>query len=61
MYHRKYFPAKELVAECEAIAAQTGGSITLTEDVKAGTKDVDVIYTDVWVSMGERRSMDRAY
>ena len=49
----KYFPAKELVAECEAIAAQTGGSITLTEDVKAGTKDVDVIYTDVWVSMGE--------
>ena len=43
----KYFPAKELVAECEAIAAQTGGSITLTEDVKAGTKDVDVIYTDV--------------
>ena len=49
----KYFPAKELVAECEAIAAQTGGSITLTEDVKAGTKDVDVIYTDVWVSMCE--------
>ena len=49
----KYFPAKELVAECEAIAAQTGGSITLPEDVKAGTKDVDVIYTDVWVSMGE--------
>ena len=37
----------------KAIAAQTGGSITLTEDVKAGTKDVDVIYTDVWVSMGE--------
>ena len=37
----------------EAIAAQTGGSITLTEDVKAGTEDVDVIYTDVWVSMGE--------
>ena len=48
----KYFPAKELVAECEAIAAQTGGSITLTEDVKEGTKDVDVIYTDGWVSMG---------
>ena len=49
----KYFPAKELVAECEVIAAQPGGSITLTEDVKAGTEDVDVIYTDVWVSMGE--------
>ena len=53
----KYFPAKELVAECEVIAAQTGGSITLTEDVKAGTRDVDVIYTDVWVSMGEPDSV----
>ena len=53
----KYFPAKELVAECEVIAAQTGGSITLTEDVKAGTEDVDVIYTDVWVSMGEPDSV----
>lgn len=48
-----YFPAKELVETCEKIAAQTGGSITLTEDVDAGTKNVDVIYTDVWVSMGE--------
>ena len=50
---KKYQPDPALVAQCEAIAAQTGGSITLTEDVKAGTKDVDVIYTDVWVSMGE--------
>ncbi len=49
----KYFPDAELVAQCEEIAAQTGGSITLTEDAMAGTKDVDVIYTDVWVSMGE--------
>lgn len=49
----QYFPAAELVAECEKIAAQTGGSITLTEDVDAGTKEKDVIYTDVWVSMGE--------
>lgn len=49
----KYFPEKALVEQCQAIAAQTGGSITLTEDVKAGTKDVDVVYTDVWVSMGE--------
>lgn len=49
----KYFPAKELVEQCEAIAKETGGSITLTEDVTAGTKNVDVIYTDVWVSMGE--------
>ena len=49
----KYFPAEELVAQCREIAAQTGGSITLTEDAMAGTKDVDVVYTDVWVSMGE--------
>lgn len=49
----KYFPEKALVEQCEAIAAQTGGSITLTEDVNTGTKDADVIYTDVWVSMGE--------
>jgi ornithine carbamoyltransferase len=50
---RNYFPDPELLATCGAIAAQTGGSITLTEDVKAATKDADVIYTDVWVSMGE--------
>ena len=50
---KKYFPDPDLVATCGAIAAQTGGSITLTEDVKAATKDADVIYTDVWVSMGE--------
>jgi len=49
----KYFPEQALVEECKAIAAQTGGSVTLTEDVDAGTKGVDVIYTDVWVSMGE--------
>lgn len=48
-----YFPDAALVAECEKLAAESGGSITLTSDVKAGTKDADVIYTDVWVSMGE--------
>ncbi len=50
---RNYFPDPELVATCGAIAVQNGGSITLTEDVKAATKDADIIYTDVWVSMGE--------
>ena len=50
---KKDFPAAELVAECEKIAAENGGSITLTEDAEAGTKGADVIYTDVWVSMGE--------
>lgn len=49
----RYFPEKELTDTCREIAAQTGGSITLTGDVAAATKDADVIYTDVWVSMGE--------
>ena len=50
---KKYFPDAELVKICEALAKESGGSITLTEDVEAGTKGADVIYTDVWVSMGE--------
>ena len=54
---KKYFPDEALVKECEAIAKQTGATITLTEDVEAGTKGADVIYTDVWVSMGEPDSV----
>ena len=50
---KAYFPSQELTAECERIAAQTGGSICLTESVEEGAKGADVIYTDVWVSMGE--------
>lgn len=50
---KKYFPEQKLVDECLEIAKETGASITLTEDVKEGTSDADVIYTDVWVSMGE--------
>lgn len=50
---KEYFPNAALVAECEEIAKQTGATIRLTEDVNEGTKNVDVIYTDVWVSMGE--------
>ncbi len=49
----KYFPAEGLVNTCKEIAAQTGGSVTLTEDVKEGAAGADVVYTDVWVSMGE--------
>ncbi len=49
----KYFPSDELVAACKEYAAESGGSVTLTEDVKEGTKDADVVCTDVWVSMGE--------
>ena len=50
---KEYFPDSELAEQCRAIAAQTRGSITLTEDAAEGTKDADVICTDVWVSMGE--------
>ena len=50
---REYFPKEELVAECEKYARASGGSVTLTEDVMEGTKGADVLYTDVWVSMGE--------
>lgn len=49
----KYFPDEALVNQCREIAGQSGGTITLTEDVTEGTKGADVIYTDVWVSMGE--------
>ncbi len=51
--NRKYFPNEDLVNTCRRIAAGTGATIELTEDVAAGTKGADVIYTDVWVSMGE--------
>ena len=50
---KAYFPDAELVRTCEEIAAQTGGSIKLTEDVADGAGGADVVYTDVWVSMGE--------
>lgn len=50
---KNYFPDPALVKTCEEIAASTGGSITLAEDVKAGTAGANIIYTDVWVSMGE--------
>ena len=50
---KKYQPAKELVDECLAVAMGTGATITMEEDPKAAVKNADVIYTDVWVSMGE--------
>ena len=50
---RAYFPDEKLVEECREYAKASGGTITLTEDVKEGTAGADVIYTDVWVSMGE--------
>ena len=50
---KNYFPEKELVEYCRNLAKETGASITLSEDVTEATKNADVIYTDVWVSMGE--------
>jgi len=50
---KEYFPDPELVATCKELAKASGGSITLTEDAMEGTKGADVVYTDVWVSMGE--------
>ncbi len=50
---KEYFPNEELVKQCQQYAKESGGTITLTEDVSEGTKNADVLYTDVWVSMGE--------
>lgn len=50
---KDYFPDVKLVEQCNEYAKASGGSITLTEDVISGTKDADILYTDVWVSMGE--------
>ena len=47
------FPTEDLVKAAKEIAAETGGSVTLTEDVKTGTSGAHVLYTDIWVSMGE--------
>ena len=53
----KYFPDQALVEECRKFAEESGATITLTKDVSTGTKDADIIYTDVWVSMGEPDSV----
>lgn len=54
---KKLWPSEELINKCQEISKQTGAKITLTEDVILGTKDVDVVYTDVWVSMGESEAV----
>ena len=52
-----YFPAPELIEECQAIAAETGATLEFISDPMEATKNADVIYTDVWVSMGEPDSV----
>jgi ornithine carbamoyltransferase len=51
------WPAEDLVATCQQIAAETGARLTLTEHVEEGVKGVDFLYTDVWVSMGEPKEV----
>ena len=50
---KKYFPDSQLIDACEKIAAETGAKLEFCEDPVTATKNADVIYTDVWVSMGE--------
>ena len=50
---KKYFPSQALIDECQAIAEKTGATLRFCEDVAEGVQNADVIYTDVWVSMGE--------
>ena len=50
---KELMPSETLVAKCQAVAAETGAEIVLTDDVAVGAKDCDIVYTDIWVSMGE--------
>ncbi|MBA5851649.1 ornithine carbamoyltransferase [Clostridium sp. cel8] len=50
---KELFPAEELLTKCKEVAKETGAKITITDDVDEGVKNADVLYTDVWVSMGE--------
>lgn len=54
---KELWPDQELIDTCKEIAKESGGSIHFTEDKMEGTKEVDVVYTDVWVSMGEPKEV----
>ena len=53
----KYFPSKDLITQCQAVAAETGAVLEFITDPAVAVKDAHVIYTDVWVSMGEPDSV----
>ena len=54
---KEYFPSEALIAECQAVAKETGAVLEFITDPMVATKNADVIYTDVWVSMGEPDSV----
>ena len=54
---KELFPADDVIAEAERLAAASGARITITDDIDAGVKGVDYLYTDVWVSMGEPKEV----
>jgi len=54
---KRYFPDEALIKQCEEYAKESGATLRFTEDVNEGSKNADVIYTDVWVSMGEPESV----
>ena len=47
------FPAEDLVEKCREVAIATGAKVTITSSIPEGVKNADILYTDVWVSMGE--------
>jgi ornithine carbamoyltransferase len=54
---KSLFPEKKLLKQCQDVARETGAKLTMTDDITKGVKGADVIYTDVWVSMGEPDSV----